>query len=396
MNYIRQINTFWEVERNRDFTAHLQSFYFALLYFANKFGKSEFSIYREDITTQAKLSNNTYYQVREQAREAGLIDFREGLNKRSKCTFSVLLLYQNKDTTETDTDTLSRHEVDASYDHTHKLTKLTKLVNSKTTKPQKGKADAKAPLPDPQESSLPKDKKKEKEKGSAQKEKEDGERRTYHSLYKELWWEFYKEHNNGEEPPKTKRHAGNWNALKKIQQDLAGIAGDELGGYREFVYILESWPKLKDYHRHQTFPVQIHKNLNEIRVYLREQKGNVSAVPLVSEALDLYKEHFHRLKGIPASTNARTEQHLGQTLTYLKGFKEGNTWEQALKGFEFILSAWPELEKQDTFYADNFTLSYINGNTAKIISTIKSRTEKRAELTVDSAQAWLERNRLSA
>ncbi|MDO6389039.1 hypothetical protein Q4E40_02785 [Pontibacter sp. BT731] len=424
MNYIKLINSFWELARDRtDFTAHVQSLYFALLYYANKSGWKTFGTYREDLLDRSKLSKKSYYTAREILKEAGLVTYKEGANGISKCLYTMIEASQKEDSGEdtggkrakaastppsqkedsevdSGVDTEGDSKGDSEVDHT------TKLVNSKTTKPLNSKqkkkkvAPSKEDAPQVQEkpdSSKGKKKEEKEEKDSAQKEDKEGEKRTYHQLYKQAWWTFYQEQNNGEEPPKTKRHPGTWNGLKKIQQDLAAVFDDcELSGYKEFVYILESWPKLKDYHRLQLMPPSIHKNLVEIRKYLRDSGEKVADTPLVSEAIDLYKQVFHQQRGFVPNINGKGQEQVAQTLTYLKGFKEGNTWELALKGFEMILRSWPELEKQDDFYKNNFTLSYINGNTSSIISIIKSRGEKRAELSVDSAQAWLERNRLSA
>jgi hypothetical protein len=219
----------------------------------------------------------------------------------------------------------------------------------------------------------------EKEKDFDQKEKEES-RRSYHQKYKDAWWQFYKEQNNGEEPPKSRRNGGLWNGLKKIQQDLSAVFDEsEEKGFQEFVYILGSWPKLKDYYRLQVLPTQIHKNLGEIRKYLREIADKGCSVPYVQEAIHQYKEAFHQLKGMPPNTNGRSQEHVAETLTYLKGFKDGNTWENALTGFQYILSSWKKLEELDNFYSNNFTLSFINGNTSKIIGTLKQPAAQQAE-----------------
>jgi len=404
MNYIKQINAFWEIERERgDFSAHLQSFYFALLYFANKYDKSEFSLYREDIMAQAKLSKTQYYKVRESAKEAGLICYQDGANARTKCVFTVLpvslLLSQKKDTTgDTNRDASKDTAGDTAKDHTQQTYKPTNLLNLQTYKPQRGEAPVAEtenwetePVPEQQAQE------EEKEKGCAQKEKEEASGRTYYQRYKDAWWQFYKDQNAGEEPPFSLRHPGLWNGLKKIQQDLAAVFEDcEERAYQEFVYILQSWPGLRDYHRLQVLPHQIHKNLVEIRKFLRESPKNVATIPFLNQAIDLYKQVFHELKGYPPNINGKGPEHVAGTLTYLKGYQENSTWETAFKGFELILRAWPELEKQDKFYSENFTLSYINGNTSKIIGIIKSKGQKHAELTVDAAEAWLARNGFNA
>lgn len=129
MNYIKQINAFWEKERElKGVDSQIQSYYFAMLYFANKYG-FEFALYREDVMEQAKLAKNTYYKVRQTAKDLGLVDFEEGTNKRTKCAFRVKQLYQICDTTkDTTSDTTKDSACDTPCDHTDKL------LNYKTKK----------------------------------------------------------------------------------------------------------------------------------------------------------------------------------------------------------------------------------------------------------------------
>lgn len=407
MNYIKQINAFWEIERERgDFTAHLQSFYFALLYFANKFAKSEFSLYREDIMDAAKVSKTHYYKVREQAKEAGLIEYEDGANARSKCIFRVLpvshLLSQKKDTAN---DTTCDTANDTVCDHTHKLTKPINLLNLQTNKPQnKSTPEGGAVFSQPGEQEEveypPAQPAEEKEKGCGEKEKEEASIRTYYQRYKDAWWQFYQDQNNGELPPFSWRNPSLWNGIKKIQQDLsAEFEGDEERAYQEFVHILSGWQHPKNYHQHRLKPDAMHRNLVEIRRILREQpqkvKENIENVPCVREALVIYRESYLEHKELPPSIDEERDLPLlAKTLAYLKSTRPESTWEDALSGFKFICSGWPVLEMHDKFYEENFTIRYIHGNTSKIIGIFKSKQQKQSELTTASAEAWLTRNGL--
>lgn len=146
MNYIKQINAFWEKERDFEgLDALVQSYYFACLFFANKYGW-DFEVYRDDIIEKAKVSKSTYYKAREVAMKLGLVQFEEGSNKRSKCKFKVIPLYQIKDTTwDTTKDTtpppVSQNQ-DTTWDHTNKLENLetttatTPLSDSIQAKPE--------------------------------------------------------------------------------------------------------------------------------------------------------------------------------------------------------------------------------------------------------------------
>lgn len=90
MNYIQLINQYWEIERERgDFTAQVQSLYFALLYFANRNGWKPFKIYREDVMERAKIAKKSYYSGRDILKKAGLISFEEGSANTQKCSYQI-------------------------------------------------------------------------------------------------------------------------------------------------------------------------------------------------------------------------------------------------------------------------------------------------------------------
>lgn len=274
MNYIKQINAFWELERERgDFTAHLQSFFFALLYFANKFDKNEFSLYREDVIDQAKLGKDTYYKVRELAQEAGLIEFEEGANKRSKCLFRVCLLYENQDNTQTEArttarttgKTISRHEADTAPDHTPKPTNL------QTLNP-KGGVDAAASPPEEKEPGSPKGKtsKKGKPPGCAAPPKLD---EPSHQAFVDAFWQWYEK--TVGMPPKLLE--ADYAALKKIRRYFTDAKkGDAEKALASWRYILDNWAKLEDFLQKQMRPAEIDRNMANILAQIRSYHQNVT------------------------------------------------------------------------------------------------------------------------
>ncbi|WP_026463636.1 hypothetical protein [Adhaeribacter aquaticus] len=91
MNYIKLINNFWQVKRDReDFDSYVISLYFALLDIANRREWKPFSVYRDDILVLTNMSFKPYYKAREILRDSGLISCEEGANGRKKCSFTIL------------------------------------------------------------------------------------------------------------------------------------------------------------------------------------------------------------------------------------------------------------------------------------------------------------------
>lgn len=91
MNYIKLINSFWEIQRKTsEIDSYTISLYFAMLNLANINNWQEVSVYRDDLLKIAKISKTTYYKSRDVLKIAGLIDFKGGANGVAKCTFTVL------------------------------------------------------------------------------------------------------------------------------------------------------------------------------------------------------------------------------------------------------------------------------------------------------------------
>lgn len=150
MNYIRLINAFWQLRRQRpDFDPYVISLYFALVDKANKEGWRQFQIYREDIINLAGMGPSTYYKARKILKDAGAISFQEGASKLSQCTYSILQLYA----TRTEGDTVRDTEGDTE-DGTEGDTILNKHINLKTYKPSSSIPTATVFLNDDPESKL--------------------------------------------------------------------------------------------------------------------------------------------------------------------------------------------------------------------------------------------------
>lgn len=150
MNYVKLINSFWEVKREReDITVYAQSLYFAVLYYANKNGWKDVSVYREDIIEQAGISKKTYYPARQILKDAGLIDYIEGATNRSKCIFKLIDVFPSLSpglSTQGDKQgdkpdpKQGDKEGDKPEDHTNKL------LNIETNKPSSKEEDNTAPV----------------------------------------------------------------------------------------------------------------------------------------------------------------------------------------------------------------------------------------------------------
>lgn len=92
MNYIKLINRFWEIQReSKDIDAYAIALYFAIVGMSNSNKWQPVSLYRDDVLALARISKTTYYKVRTILKNAGLIDFKDGANGLTKCTFTVLI-----------------------------------------------------------------------------------------------------------------------------------------------------------------------------------------------------------------------------------------------------------------------------------------------------------------
>ena len=142
MNYIKLLNTFWQIRRERtDFDPYVISLYVALVSVANdkatKQAWGSFSIYREDITQLAGLSPTSYYKARKILKDAGLIDYTEGANKLSKSIFTINPVYATNtlDGTLQEQLTVPMGNGEPATEKTLSDTILNKPINLETYKP---------------------------------------------------------------------------------------------------------------------------------------------------------------------------------------------------------------------------------------------------------------------
>lgn len=130
MNYIKLINAFWQIRRERtDFDPYVIALFFALVDLANRREWKPFTAYREDILTLSGMSTKPYYKAREILKDAKLLHYKEGSSKITKCCFTILqpLL------TATDATTVGQHMGNSSDHSTETVatTILNKPINYK-------------------------------------------------------------------------------------------------------------------------------------------------------------------------------------------------------------------------------------------------------------------------
>lgn len=135
MNYIQQINLFWE---KADDSPHLKgnyiAIYFALLRINNKYGWKEwFGADWAEVCQYSKVSKNTFYTGIEVLQDEGFILFEKGERSHLKPRFSVLI-FENRTGTE--------QEQKGNKKGTKQEQKgnLDKLINYKTNKLTKEEA----------------------------------------------------------------------------------------------------------------------------------------------------------------------------------------------------------------------------------------------------------------
>jgi hypothetical protein len=138
MNYINQINGFWEkVNSGPGLRTSSGFIYMALLQRNNKHNWiEEFTVDYEIIMNMTSVSKNTYYECLKELQEKGFIKYQRSGNRALLGKISIIPLYQNlvldKDTrSNTNLDTKSNSSLDSS-------STLNKQINKKqeTTKQQ--------------------------------------------------------------------------------------------------------------------------------------------------------------------------------------------------------------------------------------------------------------------
>lgn len=87
-HYLRSFDLY--IQEHEELLATDILLYSTLLTLANKYGSFTFYAKRDDILTRCRMRPNTYCEVRKRLSDAGLIDYKPGINPKSKAVFTVL------------------------------------------------------------------------------------------------------------------------------------------------------------------------------------------------------------------------------------------------------------------------------------------------------------------
>ena len=137
MNYIEQINGFWALAEEKDFSANDQSTYFALLKYCNRLNWLNPFVCHWDILIQySKTSKNSFYKSLAKLNDEGVIKFEKGQRNSSKKPKVFILDFKNKKGTireqqgnkEGTKEEQKREQKGNLYKHINKET--IKLINS--------------------------------------------------------------------------------------------------------------------------------------------------------------------------------------------------------------------------------------------------------------------------
>lgn len=121
--------------------------------------------------------------------------------------------------------------------------------------------------------------------------------------------------------------------------------------------------------------------------------GTGAARTEAQQAVDLFLEVYRERRKMEYSVKwDRDIRQAKEILDYLARSFPGDTAPVGpLQLFELLLSRWPELEAKDRFYHENFTLTYINANTSRIISSLKAgkKSGNRSNIDLDTVASRL-------
>jgi hypothetical protein len=132
MNYIEQINGFWDKAESDDLSASDVAVYFALLNYCNRLSwLNPFVCHWEIVCQYSKVSKNTYYKSMNTLHERGYIDFHLGQKNVSKPKVSVLKI-ENRKGTAVRTEREQQEEQKGN---------INKQINSKPDKPETEKTE---------------------------------------------------------------------------------------------------------------------------------------------------------------------------------------------------------------------------------------------------------------
>lgn len=140
MNYIEQINGFWEKSENDNLSGSDIAVYFYLLHYANRLSWKETFICHWDIVCQhAKVSKNTYYKSMQTLHDLGYIRFEIGQKNVLKPKVSILKFKNNFENNIENRKGIEREQ------HEEQKGNLDKPINLETNKHLNPKTNSSVP-----------------------------------------------------------------------------------------------------------------------------------------------------------------------------------------------------------------------------------------------------------
>jgi hypothetical protein len=130
MNYISQINGFWKIAEDKQFSSSEIATYFALLNYCNNLNwLNPFVCHFEYVCQTASISKNTFYACMEKLHNEKLIEYTKGV-KNSKKPKVFILNLENKTKNKTGIKLRTEEE-----QNEEQKGNLYKLLNNETIKP---------------------------------------------------------------------------------------------------------------------------------------------------------------------------------------------------------------------------------------------------------------------
>jgi hypothetical protein len=130
MNYISQINGFWKIAEDKQFSSSEIATYFALLNYCNNLNwLNPFVCHFEYVCQTASISKNTFYACIETLHNEKLIEYTKGI-KNSKKPKVFILNLENKTKNKTGIKLRTEEE-----QNKEQKGNLNKLLNNETNKP---------------------------------------------------------------------------------------------------------------------------------------------------------------------------------------------------------------------------------------------------------------------
>ena len=137
MNYISQINGFWKIAEDKQFSSSEIATYFSLLNYCNNLNwLNPFVCHFEYVCQTASISKNTFYACMEKLNNEKLIEYTKGV-KNSKKPKVFILNLENKTKNKTGIKLRTEEE-----QNEEQKGNLYKLLNNETIKPINNKEDS--------------------------------------------------------------------------------------------------------------------------------------------------------------------------------------------------------------------------------------------------------------